>query len=234
MEEKNIKIIKNTGLGHVMIDIETLGNESFSVITSIAALEFNLNTGEIGREFYKVIDIDSCLKGGLVVNGKTLYWWLKQNDFARNAFIDAEKVDLEDALNEFTKFIKSLGSKTKIWGNSPRFDLGILANGYTKIGKSIPWGYGNELDVRTIAYLDPSIKERVMVEFANEAHHPIIDCKKQIKYVIETHKRKIRNEVEIETEKIQFTLRFLEYLKNNPELVYNEDEIKKFIEFEKI
>lgn len=35
---------------HLMLDIETMGNESFSSIVSIGALEFNIETGELGKE----------------------------------------------------------------------------------------------------------------------------------------------------------------------------------------
>lgn len=48
-------------MNHVMLDIETLGNQSNSVITSLGAVEFNLETGETGREFWQNIDVQSCL-----------------------------------------------------------------------------------------------------------------------------------------------------------------------------
>ena len=41
---------------HVMLDLETMGRKSNSALVSIGAVEFDLITGETGREFYKVID----------------------------------------------------------------------------------------------------------------------------------------------------------------------------------
>ncbi len=49
---------------HLMLDIETMGNESYSAITSIGAVEFDIETGETGDEFYVVVGLQSCLDAG--------------------------------------------------------------------------------------------------------------------------------------------------------------------------
>ena len=36
----------------VMVDIETLGNQSYAAILSIGAIQFNIKTGEIYSTFY--------------------------------------------------------------------------------------------------------------------------------------------------------------------------------------
>ena len=79
-------MIRENNLGHLMIDIETLGiNISKNiVILSIAAVEFDLKTGELGREFYERVDIQSCLDLGMKVDASTLFWWLKQNPISKN------------------------------------------------------------------------------------------------------------------------------------------------------
>jgi len=48
----------------VMLDLETMGRKSNSALVSIGAVEFNLETGETGKEFYEVIDLQSCLDVG--------------------------------------------------------------------------------------------------------------------------------------------------------------------------
>jgi DNA polymerase III epsilon subunit-like protein len=40
-----------TNLGHVMLDLETMGKRAGCAIVSIGAVEFDINTGEIGRTF---------------------------------------------------------------------------------------------------------------------------------------------------------------------------------------
>ena len=39
--------VSGSVFGHLMLDIETMGNESFSSIVSIGALEFDIETGEL-------------------------------------------------------------------------------------------------------------------------------------------------------------------------------------------
>ena len=70
-------------LGHLMLDLETMGNESHSVICSIGAVEFDIITGETGRAFYEMVSLQSCLDLGLKVTGSTIEWWLGQNEAAR-------------------------------------------------------------------------------------------------------------------------------------------------------
>ena len=43
--------------GHLMVDIETMGNQSNSAIVSIGAVEFNMATGETGKEFYTNVSL---------------------------------------------------------------------------------------------------------------------------------------------------------------------------------
>lgn len=175
------KLAESRNLGHVMVDIETLGNTSNSVICSIGAVEFDIETGLNGRNFYVVIDIQSCLNNGLHVDGNTIEWWLKQNETARMAIISGFRFHIREALIEFSDFLKRIGGSTvQIWGNSNRFDLGILGDAYTKLNIHIPWNFRLERDVRTLVSFAPEIK----TQFLNNGieHLPIDDCKYQIRY----------------------------------------------------
>lgn len=165
--------------GHLMLDIETLSTGSMSAILSIGAVEFNIETGETGREFYAKIDLQSCLDFNLKVKASTFYWWLQQSEESR---IDISKncEHISIVLLRFNEFIKSLGD-IQIWGNSARFDIGIIEDAYNVCGYSkMPWLYGNERDVRTLVSFAPNIKEQLT--FTGIKHNPIDDCKHQIKY----------------------------------------------------
>ena len=162
---------------HLMIDIETMGNESFSSIVSIGAVEFDINNGETGREFYVKIDLQSCIDEGLIMNASTVMWWLKQGEAARNELGTGEVETLRNALFKFSDFFTE---DYQVWGNSARFDLGILENAYSKIGKPIPWKFWNERDVRTLVSFSPDVKETFV--FNGVAHNAIDDCKFQIGY----------------------------------------------------
>ena len=168
---------------NLMIDLETLGVSANSVILSISAVEFDLKTGEIGRVFNANIDIDSCLKYGLKIEGETLKWWISQTEEARKCMLG--KYDMVDALSELNCFINN--NKYNVWGNSNRFDLNILENAYKKLGMHIPWSFRNERDVRTLVSLAPEIKENMV--FEGIKHNSLDDCKHQIKYCCETYKQ---------------------------------------------
>jgi len=168
-------------MNHLMIDIETLGNRAGCVITSLAAVEFDMNTGETGREFYERIDIQSCLDLGLFVQGNTIKWWFDQTKEAQQElFIDTQ--NLMKVLYDFKMFVDVLKpANLKVWGNSNRFDLGILAKAYYAGNhKEIPWKFTLERDVRTLVSFLPKIKENEV--FVGVKHNPIDDCKHQIKY----------------------------------------------------
>lgn len=171
----------------LMIDIETLGNKSHSVILSLAAVEFDLDTGNTGKEFYKKIDLQSCLDAGLKINASTLQWWMEQKPEALKELFNGA-TPLEVVLSNFRDFY-TLQCGTpfpRVWGNGARFDLGILEDAYEAIGQNVPWGFRSEMDVRTLVAFAPDIKKNLV--FEGVAHNPLHDCYHQIKYCCETWK----------------------------------------------
>ena len=125
---------------HLMLDIETMGSESYSAIVSIGAVEFDIETGETGKEFYTNIDLQSCLDAGLVVTAGTVMWWMQQNEDARKKLTE-DTIPLKEALLKFGSFCTK---RHQVWGNSARFDCGILQNAYNKMDIQLPWNYGSE------------------------------------------------------------------------------------------
>ena len=165
----------------VMVDIETLGNKSSSVITQIAAVEFDMDTGECGKTFNVLVDIDDCMDKGLKVNADTLMWWFNQSEEARDKIAgNAIRYTLKTSLRFFTEYLESIEGLEGIWGNSARFDLGILSDAYNAIKKPIPWDFRKERDVRTLVAFSPEI--RANETFEGVPHDALDDCKHQIKY----------------------------------------------------
>ena len=160
----------------LMIDIETMGNKSFAAIVSIAAVEFDITTGETGNEFYENVSLDSCLQSGLKVDASTVLWWMQQSEDARTKFVQSP-IHLAEALQKFTFFCKP---NLAVWGNSNRFDLGILENAYSVLSLSIPWKFWNERDVRTLVSFRPEIKDEHV--FVGTPHNALDDCHNQIQY----------------------------------------------------
>ena len=177
-------------MNNIMIDIETMGHVPYSAIVSIAAVRFDIENGAVGEEFFTVVDLKSCIDIGLVMTAETVMWWMPQSDEARNHFVNAQMEHIESALVRLNYFIHNTDY---VWGNSARFDLGILSDAYRKANISEPWDFRNERDVRTISALMPEVRGKM--PFAGIKHNPVNDCKHQIMYVCEIYKRLMLNKL---------------------------------------
>lgn len=172
----------------IMVDLETLGTDPDAAIISIAAVAFDLRSGAIGREFLTHIDVGSNLQAARVVNPETLAWWIDGDNNEVFAKWCKEKKDpLPVALHQFELWLMDVirdQRSYQVWGNSNRFDLGLLANAYGG-GDKIPWNFYAERDVRTLSMFNEEEKAAVKREFKDlgiDLHNPIVDCKLQIEY----------------------------------------------------
>jgi hypothetical protein len=85
---------------NVMLDLETLGTSSNSVIIAIGAVLFDRD--QIKSTFYANVDAASCCKMGLRMDPNTVMWWLTQSDAARRRITEGEKPSLQSALLSFS------------------------------------------------------------------------------------------------------------------------------------
>ncbi|EOS3020752.1 RecE family exodeoxyribonuclease, partial [Escherichia coli] len=72
---------------HLMIDLETMGKNPDAPIISIGAIFFDPQTGDMGPEFSKTIDLETA---GGVIDRDTIKWWLKQSREAQSAIMTDE------------------------------------------------------------------------------------------------------------------------------------------------
>ena len=165
-----------------MIDLETMSTQSYAAIISIGAVKFDLNTGKIGDTFYRNIDLQSALDSGLLVNSASISWWMNQNKKAIRD-LQNDKVELYSALLDFVKFCSG---DYYVWGNSAKFDLGILQNAYDKVNIPMPWNFKKELDLRTLVFFNQKIKNSW--KFKGTKHNALDDCKNQIGYCCKIYK----------------------------------------------
>lgn len=149
-----------------MIDIETLGNGPTSVIKSIGVVQFDLDSG-VGEKAEYVVNIDSCLKAGLTVDGSTIEWWMSQSDKARAVF-DQTGEDLREVLWKLHDFIKTNAESPIMWCNGANFDFPILDNAFRACEVPSPWPYYATRDYRTIKAITPK-HLRVEPEVAHSA-----------------------------------------------------------------
>lgn len=162
---------------HVMVDLETLGNNSSSVIISIGAVAFDLDKNETFTDtFYSVIDPQSCVDVGLKMDVSTVMWWMKQSDGARKAF-DKTGNKLAGVLGAFSMWYPE---GAKFWGNGATFDNVILSNAYAACKIKKPWGYADDRCYRTVKALYPDVK----VERVGVYHNAVDDAVTQAKHLV--------------------------------------------------
>lgn len=186
---------------HIMVDIETLANESaYPLITSVALVEFDMVSGEILDTFQINIDVQSSINEGFEIAGSNIQWWTETDEkVSVLRSILNTGTTIREALHLIDQWFnsKNMSEVHGIWGNSNRFDLGILGRAFHKIypKRGYPWMFYTERDVRTLMDFYPMFnritgknlpdyKRLVLDTFTGDAHNPLQDCFKQIEYVV--------------------------------------------------
>ncbi|EGE1185080.1 3'-5' exoribonuclease [Escherichia coli] len=181
---------------HLMIDLETMGKNPDAPIISIGAIFFDPQTGEMGPEFSKTIDLETA---GGVIDRDTIKWWLKQSREAQSAIL-TDEIPLDDALLQLREFIDENSGEffVQVWGNGTSFDNVILRRSYERQGIPCPWRYHNDRDVRTIVELGKTIDfdARTVIPFEGVRHNALDDARHQAKYVSAIWQKLIPNPVD--------------------------------------
>lgn len=165
----------------VMVDLETLSTRSNAVIISIGAYEFDLKTGELGRKFYVLVDPQSCVDKGMVIDVSTIMWWMDQNDEARAEF-KKKHYPLLDCLQAFYEWYPK---GAQFWGNGATFDNTILANAYKACGIKQPWLYAGDRCYRTLRALYPNIEADAT---NGTKHNALADAKYQALHALKIYR----------------------------------------------
>ncbi|HGF2366144.1 TPA: 3'-5' exoribonuclease, partial [Escherichia coli] len=168
---------------HLMIDLETMGKNPDAPIISIGAIFFDPQTGDMGPEFSKTIDLETA---GGIIDRDTIKWWLKQSREAQSAIL-TDEIPLDDALLQLREFIDENSGEffVQVWGNGANFDNVILRRSYERQGIPCPWRYTNDRDVRTMVALGlvMDFDARNVITFEGERHNALHDARYQAKYV---------------------------------------------------
>ncbi|WP_105476891.1 exonuclease [Escherichia coli] len=168
---------------HLMIDLETMGKNPDAPIISIGAIFFDPQTGDMGPEFSKTIDLETA---GGVIDRDTIKWWLKQSRETQSAIM-TDEIPLDDALLQLREFIDENSGEffVRVWGNGANFDNVILRRSYERQGIPCPWRWSNDRDVRTIVELGNAIgfDVRMAIPFEGVPHNALDDARHQAKQV---------------------------------------------------
>lgn len=174
---------------NLMLDLETMGTGSKSVVTAIGATYFDPETGEVDVPFYATLsDWEAQINFGHTMDVSTIKWWLKQSEDARSALLDERYAkNTAEALFNFGAHcesgIRGYNDKLKVWGNGSDFDNVILGNLFKSFGLMAPWKYSNNRCYRTLKALMSDYSNQ-LPEFEGERHNALHDAIHQAKCAI--------------------------------------------------
>lgn len=140
---------------HLMIDLETMGNNHKAAIVAIGAVLFDEE--KVLKRLSLRVDLQSSIDAGLVVDASTIQWWLGQSEAARQEILAKEGVlKLETALRrlwDFGAVVKdNLGSWKHvdgIWSLGAATDIIWMESAYKACGLPVPWSYNQTRCFRT-------------------------------------------------------------------------------------
>lgn len=173
---------------HVSIDLETLGKNPQAMITAIGAVKFNPYTGSLGDTFYRVVDLEASVGGGLM-DVSTVLWWMKQDQAARSHLIDpeVERVPLPQALVELSEWLGMNDDLPEgqqypdvhLWQRGDK-DAQWLTSAYEGMGLKVPFPYWAVSDQRTLCRWVP---QPIEVLRDGVAHNALDDAIHQANYI---------------------------------------------------
>ena len=157
----------------LMVDLETLGTEPGSTIFQIAAVEFDLLTGDIVDTIDLVADISV---DKIDVEGGTLLFWMDANAERFRELLLRGKADglsPTGALIQFDAWVRkrieaSGRENVFLWGNGIANDNLWLREAYRKAGLKWPIHFRNDRDVRTVRELS-YLRNRFRCDYVGEA-----------------------------------------------------------------
>lgn len=165
----------------IMVDIETLGTATNSVVASIGAVRFDANG--IGDSIYLRLDMDEQVKAGRVINIDTIKWWMGQDDAARAMF--KEEPHPGGCRANLVGFINWMGEFNGLWGNGSDFDNAIIADMCLTFGVE-PWPFWKNRCYRTLKNQHPDVP----FTKSGVAHNALDDAKMQAHHAVEILERK--------------------------------------------
>ena len=170
-----------------MVDLETLGTGSNSVVVSVGLVAFNISTGEIIAELDIGLNLNQQIRTGGIIDGDTLEFHFSQAPDSIQRMAQRKIVDVKEGLDIISNFIRATGI-TSIWGNGASFDCVILRNLYARHLKAFPLGFWTDRDLRTA--VDIYNIDVGAVPFVGIRHYCLDDAKHQVKILTDKSLRK--------------------------------------------
>lgn len=146
------------GIRSAMIDMETLSTRLDAVIISVGLVIFDRTDKDYAEivTFYAPINFDDQMEKRNT-QGNTIRWWLRQDDEARDAFLETENAPgLDQVLRDMTSVLFNY-QVDEVWSKGANFDIAILE--YIAQKKETEfWSYRKPRCFRTVQALFPGHK----------------------------------------------------------------------------
>jgi len=163
----------------ISFDFETLSLDRDACILSLGAVRFDRETGELGRRFYAVAEIQN--QPDAVIDAGTVEWWMRQSADAQAGIFGpgVTRLSLKQLLIEFHAYAQGAewfwcrGNKDAEW----------MQSACQRCGLELPWAYWQVCDQRTLtnlfqAYVSPE-------ESTGVAHNALDDAVRQAQALID-------------------------------------------------
>jgi hypothetical protein len=179
----------------IMLDLETMDNRGTASIVTVGAVEFDPTTGIMGKEFYRIVDLQTSVDAGLTIKADTVYWWLGQSKAAREEITKSNTVSLKEGCEHFVKYCEDVSDRkltskkvlddVRIWGNGATFDNAIFRYAFSCVGVEFPVAFWNDRDVRTVVGFYPPklFKDYKDNNMRDGYHNALSDSKYQVGFM---------------------------------------------------
>lgn len=147
---------------HLVLDLETMDTAANAAIVAIGAVLMDLEAEGSLALYHGTISFDAARNGGGTVSVDTMLWWLCRPELAAHYATPSPQHALSEQalLDDFDKWLTACARKYPIqldrllvWGNGSSFDCTILVSAFQRYGRSAPWKFWNERDMRTLKML---------------------------------------------------------------------------------
>lgn len=162
-----------------MLDIETEGTESTSVVVSIGVVAFDPRDWTIQDEFYVVPDRTAQYEARRSYSLDTLNWWSEQSPEVRGVF-SAPETPVGSVLRDLTHFLRGTQG---VWGNGADFDNVIVHSLFKSFDMVPPWSFGLNRCYRTLTNLQLP-PGAVMPSRSGVHHHALDDARYQTQHLM--------------------------------------------------
>lgn len=173
----------------IMVDIEALATTTSAAITQIAAVGFDLDTGDTEAPGLEAINLYVKSGPGVIQRSTVMWWMLQPHGAALAANVEQWGVPLHEALAQLSAWLSAPArAGLPLYAHGAAYDFPVLRASYEACGMVHPWGHRDEICCRPLYRELPGGKPPDVGEVAGVKHDALADCYHQIKQLVRARK----------------------------------------------